>query len=375
MDEIDSYSAKILGKLILEELKGIRKDIKNEVEKVGFKLQEILISHLHTNSSNSDGQSVIENTNINSPAENKDFEENFPDIKNQVPVDYCSDFDNGNDDSSTSFEIANKKAELVCASNHSSDFEHELTLSNFSKNPKILEDEPEKNFSECEDSSLPDLSVSVKEELPNFLRQMSSEQYVTKANNQNSISKPSEQTSNDINSVSNLNHQIMQTFPHNFPSTSQLPQLFDSMIAGINFSAKNKSSNLKFMTDSVFRRQKLVKNTSTDNFYDETLCTPISIADGTKKVFCCNICGRSFAKRQYAKTHYKMHIGEKTFECTVCKVGFLTKSNLKRHMIVHTGKKPHKCNICHRSFSFPSNMKRHMQNVHSKSLHLSLTEQ
>jgi len=490
----ENYSANLLGKQILDELKGIRKDVKIEIEKIGFKLQEVLISVL--NASNFDiDRTSFPNSEVNSPTENKNFEkdflhyqeqlsvnqgknsfdtvdgflnsnlstvspvekaefgEDFSPSQKQLAMDHSSemniehmgsinnvmseesdipntstksftlnhdsvksnfsvlrdslfkggkiktysdfstdDFQNNTsneaDEESNIVDVSTLNSTFDCGLitskhdrrkslhenvNHSikrSTFKYGLDTSDSGRKDRLFKDIAEKMCSNSEKTST--CQISVKEELE-FSHKTKLEN-VAKINQHNFKSRSIEQDnskSTDLLSVSekvsrNSIEGSQENSSNSMPESSQLPQLFDTMMASINAPSVSKSISNRLITNSVFRNQSLVKHNSPYDFYYDTLCTPISTADGEKKAFCCNICGRSFAKRQYAKTHYKMHIGEKTHECSVCKVGFLTRSNLKRHMIVHTGEKPHKCTICHRTFSFPSNMKRHMQNVHSK---------
>ena len=359
MDE--NYSTRVLGKLILEELKGIRQDVKSEVEKIGCKLQEILITFLHASNFDNDRGSYA-NSEGNCTTENVNLEENFPDLDKHFSVDQSSNL--RTDDFTNEAKSKRNQADMVNALANRFQFtQNDLSASKY-KSRCLYKSAAEEAFSDSEELSEPSSTLAIKEELQTCFRQKTPKQYFAQFNKlDDTKSKSVEQ---DYTSISHTNSDSDQESPENLAESSQLPQLFDTMMASINAPAARKSNGNWLSSNSAFKNQSLVKHTRQNDFYDDTLCTAISTSDGAKKSYCCNICGRSFAKRHYAKTHYKMHIGENTHECSICKVGFLTKSNLKRHMIVHTGKKPHECNICHRTFSFPSNMKRHMQNVHSK---------
>ncbi|PNF28674.1 hypothetical protein B7P43_G08235 [Cryptotermes secundus] len=51
-----------------------------------------------------------------------------------------------------------------------------------------------------------------------------------------------------------------------------------------------------------------------------------------EKLFCCDICEKSFSQQSHLKTHQHIHSGEKPFICDVCNKSF---SNLKRHQHLH----------------------------------------
>ena len=71
-----------------------------------------------------------------------------------------------------------------------------------------------------------------------------------------------------------------------------------------------------------------------------------------KKVFECDICSITFARKSSLTTHLAtVHEGKKPFKCEICSATFSTKSNLKTHSAtVHEGKKPFKCDICENNF-------------------------
>ena len=64
-------------------------------------------------------------------------------------------------------------------------------------------------------------------------------------------------------------------------------------------------------------------------------------------LFQCKICGKTFTKADYLKTHEKIHGGEKSFECSTCNMKYAQKRYLtaheKRHLLRN---KSHKCDVC-----------------------------
>jgi uncharacterized Zn-finger protein len=68
------------------------------------------------------------------------------------------------------------------------------------------------------------------------------------------------------------------------------------------------------------------------------------------KLYCCNVCFKSFSSAGSLKTHMVNH-GEKSFNCDLCSKSFLWASHLKQHELTHSGEKPHTCTLCNKSFA------------------------
>ncbi|XP_035218443.1 gastrula zinc finger protein XlCGF49.1-like [Stegodyphus dumicola] len=78
-----------------------------------------------------------------------------------------------------------------------------------------------------------------------------------------------------------------------------------------------------------------------------------------KKIYVCDICGRSFSQKSTLKEHYKLHTGERPFVCPTCKKCFTQRGTLKTHMRIHTGERPYSCNLCGKRFITSSNLYAH----------------
>ena len=74
----------------------------------------------------------------------------------------------------------------------------------------------------------------------------------------------------------------------------------------------------------------------------------------------CKICNREFTRSSNLKAHMIIHVDFKPFSCRVCAKRFSHTSNLRRHEILHTGLKLHICMLCGKGFSLPSGLKEHM---------------
>ena len=79
-----------------------------------------------------------------------------------------------------------------------------------------------------------------------------------------------------------------------------------------------------------------------------------------EKPFKCHLCDKLFSQKCYLKRHVLWHSNEKPFVCEVCNKGFVDKGNLKAHLRTHTGEKPFLCNICNKRFSQKSGLSQHI---------------
>ena len=51
----------------------------------------------------------------------------------------------------------------------------------------------------------------------------------------------------------------------------------------------------------------------------------------------CQLCEKSFKRKDGLTLHIKLHTGEKRFQCEVCEKEFSTNNHLAKHMLIHTG--------------------------------------
>ncbi|KAJ8299473.1 hypothetical protein KUTeg_023533 [Tegillarca granosa] len=82
------------------------------------------------------------------------------------------------------------------------------------------------------------------------------------------------------------------------------------------------------------------------------------------KAFTCDICGKSFKKKQYLKKHCTTHEEDRGYKCDICGAKIMGSHQYKNHMTVHKGERPHACTVCDKKFTLPVYLKRHML-IHS----------
>ncbi|EFA05258.2 zinc finger protein 182 isoform X2 [Tribolium castaneum] len=79
----------------------------------------------------------------------------------------------------------------------------------------------------------------------------------------------------------------------------------------------------------------------------------------------CEICQKSFKRREHLYQHVKLHTGFRPYTCENCNKSFMRKEHLLRHMTSHSGQKNFTCNICDKSFSRNDNLLKHKK-THDK---------
>ncbi|XP_058448437.1 zinc finger protein 569-like [Malaya genurostris] len=80
-----------------------------------------------------------------------------------------------------------------------------------------------------------------------------------------------------------------------------------------------------------------------------------------KQDFLCTLCGRAFSKSSNLTVHMRRHTGERPYKCDICDKGFPRSLDLQYHRRTHTGEKPCICKVCGVGFTRSHKLIVHMR--------------
>lgn len=78
----------------------------------------------------------------------------------------------------------------------------------------------------------------------------------------------------------------------------------------------------------------------------------------------CDICEKTFARKDYLEKHMHIHTKEKPFKCEICLRKFSAKSHLNRHLKKHPKIKRYQCAVCKLRFKGKGKLESHMTVSH-----------
>ncbi|XP_064420591.1 zinc finger protein 64 [Latimeria chalumnae] len=84
-----------------------------------------------------------------------------------------------------------------------------------------------------------------------------------------------------------------------------------------------------------------------------------------ERPFKCQICPYASRNSSQLTVHLRSHTGDAPFQCQLCHAKFKINSDLKRHMRIHSGEKPYKCEFCDYCCAMKGNLKSHVRIKHN----------
>ena len=98
----------------------------------------------------------------------------------------------------------------------------------------------------------------------------------------------------------------------------------------------------------------------------ELLILPGVLQQNTnRKIYICEICGASYARKIGLSKHLKKHDERYKFRCKTCSVYFITQDELDDHQQKTGCQKSHLCSCCGKAFGKNTTLKRHLSLVHN----------
>ncbi|CAF0831636.1 unnamed protein product [Rotaria sordida] len=109
-----------------------------------------------------------------------------------------------------------------------------------------------------------------------------------------------------------------------------------------------------------------LENSCQDNKSDILDFDPNYDSSNNLRDFTCKVCSKHFARSDMLNRHLRLHSGKRPYRCMICNVYFSRSDHLSTHFRTHTGEKPYTCPHCSYTACRRDMITRHLK-IHTKS--------
>ena len=296
-----------LGRLILQELMNLRNDLKDEMKRLGDRLERCMTLHMLTCPRNlSFGSNLLSSCNTNLAASGDVSSDGYFQNKCAVPVSLVHP--------GTSDVINDVERQSA------SHYKDRKNMQNF----VCSDEEKSKNFRSDDPEAIGNDLVS-----------------------------------NDYNSLT-----IQKTtFPIVAKVDDVLPESSLTNVAVIpRVPSSEKCKNVAKRVCSALSNAP--SSTCVMSSISSSTYTASPTSSGGKH-YQCPTCLKYFFSSGSLASHKRIHTESKRFKCSLCLAAFRRKLDLQRHVRIHTGESPYSCSECGKRFSRTDALKSHLK-VHQK---------